>query len=1470
MWKRISAAVGRFTRLATSLRPGGRNAASASASGRTGSATASGNGAIAISGDVRFSLITSAPLITAPLLSIFGRGSLRADRQQLRRRTLQSLRLLRRYSYISFRGREIRIERAVTRALKAACNDGSLLLTGEPGSGKSAELYAVARELVAGGHDVVYLAADQLSAGSSGELSRELGLSHDVIEVLSSWRGEKQAYLIVDALDAARADASARTLRDLLAQVMSPSDETVGLARWKVLASIRSYDLRYAGDLAAMFDARRLTTNHDFDAAFRDPEFLAVRHLRVPLLSGTELDALVVAEPAVGDLLARSPAPVRELLRSPFNLRLATELAERGAVDLTNVRSQADLLDRYWDVRVLQAVPVTASFEREAMLREVCEEAVRTRSLTVRTASITHPGALHWALSTRVLMEGPGGSRATLAFPHHIIFDFAVSRLLLDTGATDLVSRLCADPGFVLFARPSLDFYFQGLWSRTELRSPARNEFWDSIISVARANRIPSIGKLIGASVVASRVEALTDLEPLAVRLESDAGPERDAAVQVLRHIVAAVGLEGVAAVAGAQAGCWLEFISRVTVHPRAEIVDAIWQVLAMALEHRSRLSSGQVALAAATARRLLDWERSNAEPNRWRAGHLTGWVAATYSACPDEARVLLRRAVESDYVDAVGFNEAFWLAEEAANLLEADPELVERLYDVTFSEKEQARGSSSPAPDFRLAKLFPTFIERAPAHASRALCRALKAYVELRHRETQRFAELDPENVEGEAESTVPSPDATFQVWGIDAEFRGDFSAIWDAGGVHTHDDTIVMLEAFQAALADAGRSDEAIRALILPALEQPMPAVVWRRVILSAAANPGRLGMMMRELVFAPSVLAARDITYEAGRLLEALHPLLSRGDKARLEDAILAIPGLGASSYWNAEGLEHLRDRLLTCIPRDALVTGGAKTRAEQLSALDERPSNQPLFGPVQVSSSAYSDEERLADEGVPVHAPANVRLREDAATPRDFATRFANETPTPQDCNEVFPALQQLRKTLAETEDAAHAIQREEAFDDLADACAAIAKCKGLNGRSSLGEFVRDVLLEAGQHASPTPDGPQEGFDRFPSWGGRSPRVAAAQGLTSLSVNPSFDRLVGEEVARLAEDPAKEVRYQVALRLGRHVRGDLLLGTTRARELVVRRASEEQSPPILMALVDSLRHAGCSDPEYVRFSVDLLLSVLERVSSDCEPDGVRSRTLLAILEADLWCQDERARNAVDTFVSGAPSCPGLASRFVSFLRDCLTLGKPEEVENDSHTARSRAVSIVVQLANLASSQQVTIRSRYASRPLTEWRPEDRDEYQASTKLLAHVATELFFASGAFDEDRQRDTARQQMPVRRRFFAELAPVIGLLVRLPAAEQGRHTLEMLAFLAKAAPAEVLPAIAALLAGLEETGQLGEAGIGPEAAACLEWYLAAQRSIFRNDPALVEALLSSLDVLVRAGVTQALRIAYRAEDIYR
>ena len=430
--------------------------------------------------------------------------SYREDIERLTTHTTLTLEMLAQYSHITTGTTDVVIQRPATLAARTAVNDGHLLLIGDPGAGKSGALHELAAIARAEGTDMILLAIDQLDATSLGALRNELGLEHELLTILDHWPGTNPGYVLIDALDAARTDGAVRALTALIEHVIRRNN------RWHVIASVRKFDLRHNPRFQTLFRGTPPT-------AHADNEFATARHVNIPSLTDEELAQVDDQAPDLGGVIASAPAPLRALLRLPFNLRLLAELVGTGVstAALHPLRTQLELLDRYWQERIIRNDGHGDG--REVVLRQATDGMVQRRELRVPRAMVVagNPATgpyLKDLLSTHVLAEWtpPSGTpqHDVLTFPHHLLFDYAVARLSLPTDDHALIVRLDTEPDLLLAIRPSIDLYLQRGWQNNP------NDFWTLTFRILDSP-IPEVGKLIAPSVAALHATGTEQTTPL-------------------------------------------------------------------------------------------------------------------------------------------------------------------------------------------------------------------------------------------------------------------------------------------------------------------------------------------------------------------------------------------------------------------------------------------------------------------------------------------------------------------------------------------------------------------------------------------------------------------------------------------------------------------------------------------------------------------------------------------------------------------------------------------------------------------------------------------------------------------------------------------------------------------------------------------------------------------------------------------
>ena len=1375
------------------------------------------------------------------------------DIQKLRNHSRQTLEALAHLAHIQVDSTRVKIRRVCTEALKQAAEEQSLLVVGEPGAGKSGALHDFVEALHKGERDYVYFAVDRVAAQSLGELRQELGLEHEFLDVLKNWPGQQPAFLVIDALDAARGDTTGKMIRDLIREVVE------GQGRWRVVASIRKFDLRYGVELQQLFAGAPPTE-------FIDPEFRKVRHLNVPRLSDEELKQLSSQLPELAELISKAPAEFRELLRVPFNLRLLTELLRSGVSvnQLTPITTQTELLDRYWCYRVLRSDG--RGDAREAILRKVCKEMVRRRALRVDRSIVSRPKTsllLDDLLSTQILIEWQPSPEAQperyiLAFPHHVLFDYAVARLLFRGNAQKVVRRLSEDPDLVLVVRPSLVFHFRHLWNS----EPNRRAFWDLSFRVIQANGVPEIGKLIGPAVAAELARTIDDLEHLCVDLEADERRTQEIAEQALRHLVGALlAQENV----GNLAGPWCALLDRVSERSlRKSVAYTVRILLTTLCEYVEKFTPEQKTAAGRAARRLLEFAWSQQHRDRWLVVHALQCVCRTFDSDPTASASLIRRAIEPQHLAQYGFEELPWLAREVERLF-SDPSLVADIYRAAFTHREEAddptpigtsrifgmvstRRQNYELALYALAETFPKFLKSAPEKATRALMAVMQAYVEKEH---------PPTSSEWREE--------TFDFNGQVAYLREDYSFIWDSRDVYSHHDPIKMLNAFQDFLEELAAQEDKrneLHSIIEVIVAENRLAVVWRRLLIAGSRYPQTLGMEILPLAWAHPVLTCLDTTVAAGEYLKAIFPLLELGERQKIEKAILRIPERVPQDQ--RKKAERTRDRLLGCLAIDSIITNEARQRLQELEAQNAIPPNEPFFKVGTAEILPYEEEEYLKEQGVPIEAEPNRRILELEQPLKAFKNQHGSTVPPLEEALAVLPALRALHEALERADiDGVHPRQQDHAWGILAEACAHIARIKNLSCKEELGSFVKDVLLKASRYPQPVYDPERDAqFDAHPSWG-RAARIEAAEGLITLAYKSDCATSdVLETIEKLSGDAVPAVRFQIAARL------HLLHRTAPALmwRIMEQMAREEKSRGVLQGLlVWPLKRLAKVDPDRVD---ELTVAILERIDKGPGADEVREHCIRLLAGLYVWRDLSQSREIIERIILNPADYPAEAGHVLVELHDALVYGPTDRPDTQADAVRHRALDILKRLLSSARNSLQELETRLEGTPPDQWSQTDQETARSLFRLIEGIVSTVYHVSGASEARRQGQ--RDITPQSKRFYQEAEAVFDELAETALPAVAHYLLETLEYFIPLNPREVFLRIHRVVLLAQKEGYQYESLAVDLIVRVVERYLAEYRTLLQEDEDCRKALIDILDVFVKVGWPSARRLAYRLEEIYR
>ncbi len=1355
----------------------------------------------------------------------------------------------------------ISIRRKVLDGLSAAVSDGPLIVIGEPGSGKSGVLHQLALAHSAGGADVVFLAVDRLIAQTEAELARSLGILAPLEDVLLGWAGATPGLLVVDALDAARSDTTAAVLRRLLERILRKT------SRWRIVASMRKFDLRYSPEMNSLFRGEP-------PGEFADPLFSNLRHVNVGPLSDDELAPLRESVPQLFSFLNASSPALQKLLRVPFNLRLLAELLGHSVPtsDLSYVRAQVQLLDRYWEHRVI-ATP-SGSDEREAVLQAVTRKMVHERSLRVSRVEIWNQpsqiplAALTSLLQRNVLAEWQSSDinapdRYWIVFAHHVLFDYAASRLILRQGRSiqDLIALLQAQRDLIVVLRPSLTMLFQHLWDRAQ----SRDLFWEFALAFAETDSIAELAKLIAPHVASQEGADLADFRGLLDRFDSDRIEDTRAATEVVRHLFGAVIAWQKPGDAPHKLELWADVLQAVSAYfSCADLLYSSRPLMYWLTENAASLSTGACLAINVAARRMLEatWKLPRYDESLVIAG--LSATCKTMAADPSSSIVLLKNLIEPERLREFGYAELPWLADQIPAIAKADATFAARIYEAAFSyedtsDEKTALGRSQILPLtsnrrqdyagawYRLETAFPRFLEIDFRTAVSAAIMAVSEHVRRNH----------------------PAESATHEV-----HYRGrrgvlieDYSYVWNSESTRHHEAAIKLLSHIDDFLTkhqdDEGSSNH-FHDVVDLFVERAQTAALWAWLLKAAATHPLTLGVYAAPLLINRPMLEANDTTVRAGELLGAVFKHLQVQTREQIETAILSISDAGASE--DSDRSRRTRDRLLGCLPRDNLSLERTK---EILGALDRAqavPGNAPLFA-IHTYSKTYSDEDFLRDQGVDVEQPTHKELLEAERRVKQFRDEFSNGEVTESDLARHFLTLRGLRETIdrsaaARPEAIAHAV------GVLAEACETAA-IRGQTLRASEASlFVRTNLLEASTHDTPEYDADSdERFNESQSWGSPSPRVHAAAGLTSLARFPELtDARLLDAVDQLSRDPVAVVRHQVAIRL------TCLYAT--ANELMWRLleyvAETEANRGVIDAAVCHPIPALCG--RHADRAIAMLNRVLARVQTGPGADDVREHAFSILLDVYVWFGREECGKLVFGLLSEVQNNGETISSLVARHRETLVHGSVtapgDAVE---HAQRKRAIGFITAAlqASVREIERVIALREERTRQGQPIHSDDRES--AGFRLANTIAQEIYFASGAYRERNKqtKDASDGPTAAQARFYKEAQPLFEQLVALKLVPIAQHVIETLEFFVPLHPQAVFRLIHSAVTSAQAGGYQFESLGTQLVVRVVERYLAEYRDLFADDANMRSALVDILNVFVRAGWPEARQLTYRLSEIY-
>ncbi len=1334
--------------------------------------------------------------------------------------------------------------------LRRFVNRGSGVILGPPGVGKTFLLKSYCQGLIAAGVPCLFLPIDKLGANSETDLRAELGLQTDLASYLTSQDRptEHPPVLVIDAFDAARSEFAQRFVLGLIRRLR----ETLG-DRWRIIVSVRAYDAKKSVAL------QRLFPRADDDAArFRDPE-VSCRHFVIQPLSDEDVAQVIETIRELPALHKAASLEFRALLRIPFNLWLVERLLSQSdaRTELTSVRSEIELLNLFWRHRVQQAAFAT---DTAVLLSGITVRMVADRTLAVRVDDVYPLGAdPTWdSLLSSEILELVLPDKQRVSFSHNILFDYAVSVLLIEDQPEAACDFLADDPSRPLFLRPSVDYYFTRLW---HVRPQV---FWDVLWFMVRApqTHVRVYARLVPTTVMAREAREIDQFQPLLGQL----AVHNAAASAAMLHLLQVVkGL-----FEGHSDALWSAVLRQAVDSLQREFA---WELATLAfeiLERAQRIGRREVIDDCAhVGRRLLQWvwfERSQG-PTTFldNVGGVWGvrLVCRTYAQDPESSRGLVRPILEQFSDAAFPIEYVSRLTDEVPYIWSVDPDLVVDIYAAAFSHEETSDAktgfgtpilplTSTRRQDFsmcqyHLIKHYKGFLAADAIAAARAAIRALNEYVARQH--VVRF--LNPG-------FTIDDVTERFAFRGRTALYMRDLSYSWEAG--HRDEPIEMADQLFRHVEAIANAGDVAsIEGLLDLFATEVRCAFFWKRLLESGSRVPSIFAGRLFELAVAEPVLKNSETLPALGTFLEAASSYFDSDQRVVVERRVLGLVN-GTSDDKEAEWRTHRRNRLLSRLPLELLVTDEAKHIRREFEEQSGLVENHPLVRS-ESSWGAYSEEQWLRDEGTDPSRQEDKTLLEATKAVEQFSSEWRNGRP---DAEAVVAIVPELRSAFQAVTEITGADEKVRAMAWMRTAAAAESVARGIedaNVQRDAYDLAKIILVSAFESDPPDDESSLDESYTSASWSS-SGATEAAQGIPWLLRARADDGLVSP-LEGLARDRRPWVRFLTARELFRLIRTspDLLW------RIAEERARTEPNVVAQDALCQTLGNLLPSEEHRV-------VPLLSLLSARINVDGRDSEALKSLTGIVMWLALAKQNPWAIDYADRILEHPDQFSHSLSYaVFDAVQYVAPNRIETERAEWSTRAVAWLSRALDAAARGLKAVRERASD----TWDDAATERAKRLYGALHEVVMRLHFAfDSEFDSSRRgRGTPSESQRIG--FYRQVKPLLEQILTLARepdngmmfASTAHHFMEFLQQALPYDPRGVLHLAAQVTLAAEGGGYHLDSMAASETVRLADRILADYRSELK-DAATMADMVQLLDMFAEVGWPDTLALLWRLDEVFR
>ena len=1339
--------------------------------------------------------------------------------------------------------------------LQDFASSGDGVVIGSPGIGKSYLLKELRRHLKSVGMTHLLLRIDRLGDGTDRTLQEALSYQGDLIEKLKSMPiSGKNAILLFDAFDAARNENARERFLQLIRRAIKE------LVKWNVLVTVRTYDAMKSRELLDLFGSPD-------DVEYQTQDILC-RHFTIPPFAEDEilqgLDQIGCSKSVYMD----GSHDFKNILANPFNLWLLEKIlnSTNDVPDFSQIHSEVQLLDLFWQRRVEDE-------SSEHVLHRISHRMVTERSLTIKADKIYDDIELEKPVSKTVwnklqsdeILAKVSSTRQRIAFSHNILFDYAISVLLIEDEPHKLEEFITEDPSRPLFLRPSLTYFFTRLWYYNNSES-----FWSAFWHIFPNNQsvhLRVVTRLIPTSVIANETREIEQLTPLLEKLRDKDEIANEAIVRLLQ----ARRMLGVS-----RDSFWVHFFNSLSSHLDSKFAWDLATLTSDILDRAIEKENADIInVCGQIGRRLLEWvwEKKDTSDDDWynRLGGrwVVSLVAKTYHTSIEESRDLLNKVLELTNEDHFPISFLTWLTENVDRIWDHDTEFVISIYRTVFAHqftsggKTQRGGPVLPiatyrSQDFsmcqyRLVKHFPNFLQALPLPSTQAVIQSLNHFILKEHIIRYRIEDVVLEDVIG-----------TFNFRGETAYFVKDNSYRWDQR--RRSDKPIELADKLFEFIEELTVSKESV-ALLDSFLDifrdQVWVAFFWKRLLKTASKFPKVFAPRLFELCIAKPFLLSLETSYELGMFLENAASEFTYDQLRRIEESILALP-IEGKDLENDDYLIMRRDSLIAQIPKELLSTREAKSIRKKMDRENSVPENRP---PMSFSSESetVTEEKWLREKDVDTTTPENQKLQEYSQLLEKFINKWKKDEPTSEATELILPKLQKVYTTIANNKAADKKLI--DLWCQLVECTSILAGIADSLDSDSLA-FCRQVILDGAKHKEHKANSVDD--DKFDSPGySPSPRHEAVLGLSLLAYHKPEPKIL-DTIEKLANDDVPSVRMLTAMQL----RNVYVKNPERFWDIIENRAKLERNAIVQECLYSALAHVVSYDNE----NADNILTIMGLLLENPPPPQKMSLSYdpfsFLLIGLAIVKKNQLAINTInDRFLKEPIHYSDILTRLV-----CQTIEgyiDPKNPQNKTnHKELKRAVILV---SNIISAASTAIEEQCVA--LKKHRTDEIEQNLQNTYgVIDEVITRLYYIFAHERSQSKKSVEKIPNDLRCHFYDEVKPLMNQVIDFAKdpesgvmfASTAHYFIQLLKSFLSCDPKGVLHLAQSVASLSERFGYTFDSIAVMDIVQLVEIVLADHRHVVRDDEECMEDLLNLLDLFAKTGWTDALNLVWRLDEVFR